>query len=300
MRHVTLVTVAAVVAGAVWVASRPPPLEAQDRQVTFSMVEKMRGRLTRIEDRLKAVESVPTGEVTKEEIARFRRLQVVAEESRKRPRTEPLPPSLLRARLNANETSAISTLRTIGTSQAQFQTSAKADVDNDGTGEFGTFRELSGAVPVRTAADGSNKGGSKLNPTNLSGAFRRLNMNAEVSRSGYLFKMFFPGKGGAAVEEDWDGVKRSLSGKVDTDLSETIWCVYAWPANYGTSGKRTFFTNQAGDITGKDDSTMSGTGDIDTKNAGDAFMPGGGAGNITGRVAIGTVGRDGKVWKQVN
>jgi prepilin-type N-terminal cleavage/methylation domain-containing protein len=97
-------------------------------------------------------------------------------------------PNLLSARLNANETSAISTLRTIGSSQAQFQTSAKADVDNDGTGEFGTFRELSGAVAVRTAADGTNTGGSVLNPTNLSGAFRTLNANAEVSRSGYLFK----------------------------------------------------------------------------------------------------------------
>ncbi len=208
-------------------------------------------------------------------------------------------PNLLSARLNANETSAISTLRTIGSSQAQFQTSAKADVDNDGTGEFGMFQELSGAIAVRTASDGTSVGGSVLNPTNLSGAFRTVNANAEVSRSGYLFKMFLPGKGGAAVGE---GVGAALArdSVVDTDLAETTWCCYAWPVQYGKTGNRTFFVNQAGDITCKDDSTMSGTGDVSAANAGDAFRAGGGASNITGRVAIGTVARDGIVWKQVN
>ena len=60
----------------VWVASRPPPLEAQDRQVTFSMIQKF-------EDRLKTLESVPTGPVTKKEIARFKRLEEVAKASRR-------------------------------------------------------------------------------------------------------------------------------------------------------------------------------------------------------------------------
>lgn len=58
MRHVTLVTAAAVLAIVAWVASRPPPLEAQDRPVTFPMIEKMRGRLTRVEARLKVLEAV--------------------------------------------------------------------------------------------------------------------------------------------------------------------------------------------------------------------------------------------------
>ncbi len=207
-------------------------------------------------------------------------------------------PNLLSARLNANETSAISTLRTIGSSQAQFQTSAKADVDNDGTGEFGMFQELSGAIAVRTATDGTSVGGSVLNPTNLSGAFRTVNANAEVSRSGYLFKMFMPGAGGAAVGE---GVAAVLAaGNVDTDLAETTWCTYAWPANYATSGNRTFFVNQAGDITGKDDSAQSGTGSVTAATAGNAFQAGGGAGNITSTVAIGTKGRDNIMWKQIN
>ena len=208
-------------------------------------------------------------------------------------------PNLLSARLNANETSAISTLRNISSCQSQFQASAKADADNDGTGEFGTFREMSGGVQVRGASDGTG-GTAVLTPTVLSGSFRTLNANAEVSRSGYLFKMFLPGASGAAQEETATGNADSLDGTVDDDLVETTWCCYTWPANYSNSGSRTFFVNQTGDITSKDDTTMSGTGDIDTANAGDAFVTGGGAANITANVAVGTVARDGETWKQVN
>ena len=210
-------------------------------------------------------------------------------------------PNLLAARLNANETSAISTLRNITSCQAQFQSSAKADSDNDGTGEFGVFREMSGSIPVRTAVDGTNTGGSVINPPVLSGAFRTLNANAEVSRSGYLFKIFVPGVGGAGVEETATGAGDTLAANCDADLCETSWCAYAWPASYGNSGNRSFFVNQAGDITGTDEPTYDGTSDIDSANAGAAFRSGtGGNGNITGQQAIGTAGRDTNIWKQIN
>jgi prepilin-type N-terminal cleavage/methylation domain-containing protein len=109
-------------------------------------------------------------------------------------------PNLLSARLNANETSAISTRRNVSSSQSQFQASAKADVDSDGTGEFGMFRELSGAIGVRTSTTASTVG-AVLNPPVLSGAFRTFNATSEVSRSGYLFKMFMPGTAGIGVAE---------------------------------------------------------------------------------------------------
>ena len=208
-------------------------------------------------------------------------------------------PNLLSARLNANETAAVSTLRSISSSQAQFQASAKADVDSDGQGEFGMFRELSGAVAVRTNVDGTNTGGSVLNPPVLSGAFRTLNGAAEVSRSGYIFKMFIPDNAGDAVEETQSG--NPLSGTLTgADMSETTWCTYAWPANYSTSGNRSFFVNQTGDITSTDDSDYSGTGDFTTTNAGNAFVAGSDAGKITASVAVGTTAVDGNTWKQVN
>jgi len=208
-------------------------------------------------------------------------------------------PNLLSARLNANETASVSTLRSISSSQAQFQASAKADVDNDGQGEFGMFRELSGAVAVRTDVAGTNTGGSVLNPPVLSGAFRTLNANAEVSRSGYMFKMFVPDSAGVAVEETQSG--NPLAGTLTSaDMSETTWCTYSWPANYSTSGNRTFFVNQTGDITSTDDSAYSGTGDFDTANAEAAFVASATATQITASVAVGTTGADGNTWKQVN
>jgi prepilin-type N-terminal cleavage/methylation domain-containing protein len=207
-------------------------------------------------------------------------------------------PNLLSARLNANETAAISTLRNISSSQAQFQASSKADADSDGAGEFGMFRELSGGVGVRT--DNAGTAGSVLNPPVLSGAFRTLNANAEVSRSGYLYKMFLPGASGVGVEETQSGA--TVAANVDNDLCETTWCAYASPANYSTSGNRTFFVNQQGDITTTDSSTYTGTNIIGPANAGAAFSTSSGsaATNITGTVAVGTVGRDSNTWKQVN
>ena len=209
-------------------------------------------------------------------------------------------PNLLAARLNANETSAISTLRSLTSCQAQFQSAARADADGDGSGEYGVFREMSGAIAVRTALDGANAGGTVIAPPVLSGSFRTLNANAEVSRSGYLFKVFLPGAGGAGQEELGTGTTDTIDGTVDDAMSETSWCAYAWPASYGNSGNRTFFVHQAGDITGTDDNGYDGTGDIDEGQSGSAFRGTGSAGSITGQQAIGTVGRDGNTWKQIN
>jgi prepilin-type N-terminal cleavage/methylation domain-containing protein len=194
-------------------------------------------------------------------------------------------PNLLAARLSANETAAIATLRNIISAQAQFQQSAKADEDNDGTGEYGGFVELSGAAAGRMAA--------VLVPPVLSGAFRVLNVNGEVSRSGYFFTVFLPDNTGAPLQEPTAGF--STGGGQDPDLAETTWCCYAWPVNYNQSGNRTFFTNQGGDVVATEDSNYSGTG---AGPAGDAAFQAGGS--ITGAVAIGIAGADGNVWKQVN
>jgi prepilin-type N-terminal cleavage/methylation domain-containing protein len=194
-------------------------------------------------------------------------------------------PNLLAARLSANETAAIATLRNIISAQAQFQQSAKADEDNDGTGEYGGFVELSGAAAGRMTAI--------LVPPVLSGAFRVLNANGEVSRSGYFFKVFLPDNTGAGVEEPTTGFDTGVG--QDADLSETTWCCYAWPVNYNQSGNRTFFTNQGGDVVATEESGYSGTGA--GPDADSAFQAGG---SITGAVAIGIAGADTNIWKQVN
>ena len=194
-------------------------------------------------------------------------------------------PNLLAARLSANETAAIATLRNIISAQAQFQQSGKADTDNDGTGEYGGFIELSGQAAGRMAA--------VLVPQVLSGAFKVLNANGEVSRSGYFFQIFMPDNAGAGVGEPQAGY--ADDGTLDGDLAETTWCCYAWPVNYNQSGNRVFFTNQGGDVVGSEDANYSGTGNGPAADA--AFQ---GAGTITGAVAIGVAGQDGNTWKQVN
>ena len=195
-------------------------------------------------------------------------------------------PNLLAARLSSNETAAIATLRNIISAQAQFQQSAKADTDNDGTGEYGGFLEMSGGGAGRMAA--------VLNPPVLSGAFRVLNAAGQVSRSGYFFRLYLPGAAGVGVGEPQTGFTAAL---INADLVETTWCCYAWPVNYGQSGNRTFFTNQGGDVVATEKSTYSGTAAGPASDA--AFKPAD-AGKITGAVAIGTAGVDGSTWKQVN
>src|SRR5262245_42440657 len=194
-------------------------------------------------------------------------------------------PNLLAARLSANETAAIATVRNITSAQAQFQQSAKADEDADGTGEYGGFIEMSGAAAGRMAA--------VLVPPVLSGSFRVLNANGEVSRSGYFFTMFLPDAAGGPVQEPQTGF--SIGGGLNPDLCETTWCVYAWPVNYNQSGNRTFFTNQAGDVVATEFSGYSGTNSAPPGDA--AFVN---AHVMTGSVAIAGVGADGNTWKQAN
>jgi len=197
-------------------------------------------------------------------------------------------PNLLAARLSTNETAAIATLRNILSGQAQFQQSAKADTDNDGTGEYGGFVELSGG--------GAGRMVSVLSPAVLSGAFRVLNPNGEVSRSGYFFKVFLPLSVTTALGEPQAGF--SAASALDPDLAETTWCAYAWPVNYGQSGNRTFMTNQAGDVVATEFNGYSGTGSITSGTAGAAFVTS--VTSIMGAVAIGTAGADTHTWKQVN
>ena len=192
-------------------------------------------------------------------------------------------PNLLSARLNSNETAAIATLRNIISAQSQFQSTSRADENNNGVGEYGTFGEMSGGNGVR--------GNATLNPPVLSTAFRTVNGNGEVSRSGYMFAVYLPGATGNGLAEVANG---GADGAVDPDIAETTWCAYAWPANYGNTGNRSFFVNQGGDIVATEDSTYSGPTNGPPANS--AFS--GAGATITGQVATGMTGRDTNFWKQ--
>src|SRR6188768_1316813 len=103
-------------------------------------------------------------------------------------------PKLMAARLVANETAAITSLRALITAQALVQTQAHIDSDGDGTGEDGYFGELAGTAALRASAGGvPTPGVHKLTPSVLSVAFGKIDANGLVARSGYYFQLWLPG-----------------------------------------------------------------------------------------------------------
>lgn len=172
-------------------------------------------------------------------------------------------PRLMAARLSANESAAISTLRSLSSAQAQLQSSSAIDSDGDGGGEYGYFGELAGTDPVRVfnplPAPGAAALGAvnqdELNPAVLSTAFGNVvadgNGDGVVTRSGYCFKIFLPGPtgGGGATPGIAELSTGGAAGVLpDSNNCEILWNCYAWPISAGQTGNRCFFINQEGDL----------------------------------------------------
>ena len=159
-------------------------------------------------------------------------------------------PKLLTARLAANESAAISTLRSISSAQAQLQSAAAIDSDSDGGGEYGFFGELAGTDEVRVddgagAVIVSTDVNDTIDPPMLSSQFGDVNTSV-VTRSGYVFQIFLPdANNDGAAEAAGGGMGTTV---VDSDNSEIFWAAYAWPLDAGQTGNRAFFINQEGDL----------------------------------------------------
>ena len=69
-------------------------------------------------------------------------------------------PNLLRSKLAGNEAAAVGALRTLSSAQTNFQGAVQVDTDGDGIGEFGSFFQLSSALPA--FIDDSLGSGQKL------------------------------------------------------------------------------------------------------------------------------------------
>jgi type IV pilus assembly protein PilA len=200
-------------------------------------------------------------------------------------------PNLLSARLNANESAAIATLKNISSAQAQIQASGVIDVNNNGAGEYGFFGELSGAVITRG-------GTAKVSPPVLSNAFGNI-ANSQVVRSGYIFQMFLPDATNAGIAENATGGDPTNAAGVTATQAEVLWCAYAWPSAFGNSGKRAFFINQGGDVLSSKNviTAYNGTTTMPTFSA--AFL-GTTSGTLECSVSANSVGVDGERWTVVN
>jgi prepilin-type N-terminal cleavage/methylation domain-containing protein len=218
-------------------------------------------------------------------------------------------PNLLAAKVASNETSAIATLRTMGSSQAQTAQTGKIDVDRDGAGEYGTFLEMSGGAGCRknlisgtpNCSDFTSPG-TVMNPTTLPAVFQSVDSNGFVTKAGYAFMVFLP-DGQATAKWAYEtnstyptSITPGLSAPVAIDLSETNWCAYAQPVAYSTSGNRRFYVNQGGDIRQSLNDTMKIAGTTTVINGNSAYAVDG----ITSQPVLGTKGLDGEVWRTTN
>ena len=214
-------------------------------------------------------------------------------------------PNLLAAKLSANETAAIATLRNLASCQAQIQTSGKIDCDSDGIGEYGCFLEMTGTVGVRKGpvagsppvCDWTNKG-TVVTPPILSAALAAVDAGGFVTKSGYAFQIFLPTGSSPAgfVHETGPLAAAAFATPIACDIAETTWCAYAIPVARGNSGNRCFFVNQAGDVMQSPNETVPHQGTTSPLAGNSAFK---GVG-ITSQVAVGTSGNDTNMWKVTN
>jgi len=203
-------------------------------------------------------------------------------------------PNLIGAKVTSNEAAALATLRSIASAQAQFQSGARVDTDEDGTGEFGYFGELSGGTGLRDAFGGL--GVNALSAPMLAAAFQGVN-NRAVERGGYHFQIYLPDIDGVGVPEALNG-GAEVGNFPDNDNSENAWCCYAWPVRRGITGTRVFFVNQGGDLAqSNNNGANQGYSGISAAPEPDAAFVNPSTNNsILGVVAIGTTGADGGRW----
>lgn len=217
-------------------------------------------------------------------------------------------PRLMAARLSANESAAISTLRSLSSAQAQLQSSGAIDTDADGGGEYGYFGELSGVDPLRVSAAGVPAAGvagtDELVPAVLSAAFGNV-AGSTVTRSGYVFQLFLPDAGAPGAIA---GVPEFATGGADpgafpgSNNAEVLWNCYAWPINNAQTGNRCFFVNQEGDLmqyNNRGAVIYSGAAlapGVTTPNFDACHTV---AGDMGSPVAIGAAGVDGNTWVTV-
>jgi prepilin-type N-terminal cleavage/methylation domain-containing protein len=197
-------------------------------------------------------------------------------------------PNLLSARIASNESSAIATLKSIASAQAQCTNRKFIDIDGDGCGEFGLFTELAGATPPRGLA------GREMLPPLLAGSFRTVTAGGFLSHSGYNFIMYLPDVGGAGLEET-----AANYGAIDPNGSENFFCCYAWPRENTTTGRRAFFVNQLNEILWTDN-VVQGYHNSAVVPASDAAFPAVSAGHIDQRYVVGQVANDGGAWVVLN
>lgn len=166
-------------------------------------------------------------------------------------------PNVLRARMAANESSAVGNLKTISTQQALFRMQEEVDQDWDGNGEAGLLSELCGEITPR-----STKAAGAVYPTYIAIRFSTggANGNGTAEASGYLYRMFLADSETTAGDDRTLGGTGNAAGQggpildpadgaqfATITIQENSFVCYAWPVDLGATGSRTYVVNEVGE-----------------------------------------------------
>ncbi|MEK7484999.1 MAG: hypothetical protein AABZ60_11790, partial [Planctomycetota bacterium] len=173
--------------------------------------------------------------------------------------------------LKKNEVSVVGILRSLSTSQSQFQSAVVKDRDVDGVGEFGYFTELAGAQPVPIG----DSQGSPAEPAFLNGVYGTTSKEnyGFVSKAGYYFLLSLPSsqeairENGLPVSPISLNTEGSEKNQETINLQESYWICYAWPMIKGETGNRCFVINQSNEVYFSENSPYSGLEKIPTPEA---------------------------------
>ncbi len=154
---------------------------------------------------------------------------------------EPVPAvTISEGRMGAYETAAAATLRSLAAAQSTFVARCIVDQDGDGAGEYGFLRELTGACVPRTRI-------MPLPPGEVfSAAMGNVNASGVAVKVGYCHMVYLPTSSGVAATESGHRLPQPDAG--DANPQETRWIAYAWPREYGVTGRRVFAVNQNAEV----------------------------------------------------
>ena len=148
--------------------------------------------------------------------------------------------AIAEGRMKSYERVTADTLRALCAAQATFVARCIVDQDGDGAGEYGFLRELTGASVARTRV-------AALPPGELlSTALGYVNASGVAVKVGYCHMVYLPTRSGVAATESGGRLPQADAGEANPQ--ETRWIAYAWPRQYGVTGRRVFAVNQGGEV----------------------------------------------------
>ena len=192
-------------------------------------------------------------------------------------------PNLIKAKMAASEGAALGSLDAVAKAQTVSKESKDLDQDQDGNGEYGVMRELSGLTTARLPA--------AVDQPPLSPLFQPTTDTA--SKGGYHFRTYVPGNAGNTLAAGVPGVVGLDTVDDDTTNNQELYfIVYAWPVRRAKTGVTCYAVNDNMDKYYTKAKTTRYNGTTVDMTASALFTTDG----TTFDNPIGGTGNDGNVW----